>query len=214
MVSRRLRIIEVTQALLSEGDGQFTMRDLATKCGVATGTLYNLYGSQDALIADAVTDIFERRVLDMAAAAPNASLYRAITARQDAAYQEIMRAPIFARIMVELYFSGEPNSRVWQVLHTIPTETAINQLEQVKALGDLEDWVDIPRLADQVIRANYAVVSSWATGMLSDEEFAVETLYGAYAMILGALKGTSRAEVKAALLQLKQPPSAKDKMQG
>ena len=110
MASRRQRILETTQSLLSTGDGHFTMRDLAKQSGVATATLYNLYGGQDALVSDAVADIFEQRVDNLATIGAGDTVQAAILARQTAACQEIFREPLFAKKMVELYFNGEPSS--------------------------------------------------------------------------------------------------------
>jgi AcrR family transcriptional regulator len=213
MASRRLAILEMAQALLSQDDGQFTMRELAKKSGVATGTLYNLYGSQDALIADAVADIFERRVLDLATVPADKSVVSAITSRQEAAFHEMMREPLFAKKMVELYFSGDPGSHVRRMLHSIPTGHTIEQLERVKALGDLKPWVEIPRLASQMTRSNYAVVSSWAAEELTNEEFNDEILYATYVILLGALNGPSHDQVKDALSHRKKAAQEPKKAQ-
>ena len=51
MVARRRHILETAQTMLARDDGSFTMRGLARESGVATATIYNLYGSQDAVIA-------------------------------------------------------------------------------------------------------------------------------------------------------------------
>jgi len=213
MASRRLAILETAQALLSQDDGQFTMRDLAKKSGVATGTLYNLYGSQDALIADAVADIFERRVVGLTSMPAEQSLVSEITSRQQAAFHEIMREPLFAKKMVELYFSSEPGSRVREMLHAIPTESTIGQLERIRALGDLHRWVDIERLANHMTRANYAAVSSWAAEELTNEEFNDEILYVTYVNLLGALKGATYEQVREALSHLEKATQEPTKAQ-
>ena len=57
MAKRRSDILETARLLLTEQDGQFTMRELAAKSGVALATLYNIFGNQKELIGQAVIEV-------------------------------------------------------------------------------------------------------------------------------------------------------------
>lgn len=195
MVARRRHILETAQAMLARDDGSFTMRGLARESGVATATIYNLYGSQDAVIADAVADIFERRVNGMADMPENATFLEAAIARQEAAHREIMREPAFARKMVELYFDAKPGSHVRNMLHSEPSDRLSGQLDDLRANGLVEDWVDCRELADQITRATYAVIALWAAGDIPDDALSPAVLRATFANVAGALKGSARKEV-------------------
>ena len=65
MAERRARILETARDMLVEEGGKFTMRDLAKRSGVALATLYNIFGSQDELVAQAVVQVFEERIEDL-----------------------------------------------------------------------------------------------------------------------------------------------------
>ena len=203
MVARRRHILETAQAMLARDDGSFTMRGLARESGVATATIYNLYGSQDAVIADAVADIFERRVNGMADMPENATFLEAAIARQEAAHREIMREPAFARKMVELYFDAGPGGHVRNMLHSEPSDRLSAQLADLQDKGLVEDWVDVHELADQITRATYAVIALWAAGDIPDNAMSPAVLRSTFALVAGALKGTAREEVVAFLEKTK-----------
>ena len=204
MVSRRQRILETVQALLSRNDGQFTMRELARESGVATATLYNLYGSQGALIADAVADIFERRVNYSNGDPAAETISAAITSRHKAAYDEILREPAFARKMVEIFFNSDAGDPTHDMLLRVPANFGEQQLLMARNAGDLADWVNIPVLADQMARANYATINAWAHNEFEDAELYPRILYSSFFMIVGALTGDSRRDVEQALADIKQ----------
>ena len=195
MVARRRHILETAQTMLARDDGSFTMRGLARESGVATATIYNLYGSQDAVIADAVVDIFERRVNGMADMPENATFLEAAIAWQDAAHREIMREPAFARKMVELYFDAKPDSHVRNMLHSEPSDRLSAQLADLRKNSLVENWADTRELADQITRATYAVIALWAAGDIPDETLNLAVLRSTFAIVAGGLKGSAREEV-------------------
>lgn len=204
MIARRRGILEATQRLVSRGDGGFTMRDLARESGVATGTLYNLFGGQDALIAEAVIDVFERRVTGMTTPDQESDPLALFEARTEAAYKEILRVPAYAKKMVQIYFSAEPNQEVRRTLHDVPATFARQYLERLQSDGHLEDWVSSERLADQLPPAQYATVERWAAGEISDDALLDSTIYAGYAVLVGATKGTVHGRIVKRLGELKR----------
>ena len=108
MIARREHIVETALDMMARDDGEFTMRDLAKESGVATGTLYNLFGSQDALVAEAVGTVFEERVSAMVVLPDSDDIAELIRARNEASFQEIMRVPAYAIKMMQIYFAAHP----------------------------------------------------------------------------------------------------------
>ena len=204
MVARRRRIIETALGLMARNEGDFTMRDLARESGVATGTLYNLFGGQDALIAEAVMTVYEERVDALAVPPETDNVADVIRARGAAAYAEIMRAPAYAIKMAHLYFAGPPGSPVRDTLHAIPTAFWGGLLKNMDREGALAGWVNPALLADELTSAQYGVVARWAAGDMDDEALRTRTFYVAGAMLVGALKGARKKQVRAALAVLTQ----------
>jgi len=199
MIARREHIVETALDMMARDDGEFTMRDLAKESGVATGTLYNLFGSQDALVAEAVGTVFEERVSAMVVLPDSDDIAELIRARNEASFQEIMRVPAYAIKMMQIYFAGEPGSPVRKRLHDIPRAAMLALLEGARDADALEKWVDVDRLADEMVAAQYAVVARWAAQEIDDEQLRQGTTYAALALLAGALKGVQRRQVIDAL---------------
>lgn len=204
MIARRARIVATALDMMARNDGDFTMRALAKESGVATGTLYNLFGGQDGLVAEAVSQVFEERVNGMTVAPKGDDVADIVEARNEAAFQEIMRVPAYAKAMVRIYFSGDQDSPIRKQLHDIPTEFWIEQLEILKVDGALEDWVDIKSLADQMTIAAYSVVAQWAAGDIDDDSLRIGNVYFVLVLLAGAVKGRHRDSVIRKLKSLKK----------
>lgn len=199
MVARRRRIIETALGLMAHNDGDFTMRDLARESGVATGTLYNLFGGQDALVAEAVMTVYEERVNALAVQPATDNVADRVRVRGDAAHAEIMRVPAYAIKMAHLYFAGPPGSTVRDTLHAIPTMFWTGLLNDMDREGALGAWVAPVLLADELTSAQYGVVARWAAGDMDDKALRTRTFYVACALLVGALKGVRKKQVRAAL---------------
>jgi len=199
MAARRQRVLETALELLSENDGHFTMRDLASRSDVALGTLYNLFGSQDALLAEAVADVFERRVAPEVIQPEGDDIYATLSSWYEGTFKEVMRLPVFAKAMAHIYFNGEPDDRVRQMLHQVPRRFVKAQIERVKAAGDLVDWADPGLLADEMTASSYAAVSRWAAGDLTDSELRDETWRINCTFLAGATMGRTHRVLTEAL---------------
>lgn len=195
MIARRARIIEVALEMMARNDGEFTMRALAKESGVATGTLYNLFGGQEGLVAEAVSQVFEERVSGMTVKPASEDIAEIVEARNFAAYREIMRVPAYAKTMCRIYFSCEPGNPVRQQLHDIPTAFWIEQLNRLEAEGALEDWVDIDTLADEMTSVAYGVVARWAAEDIDDEDLRIGNVYVVLVLLAGAVKGKHRDSI-------------------
>ncbi|MFN3233565.1 MAG: TetR/AcrR family transcriptional regulator [Alphaproteobacteria bacterium] len=202
MIARRARIIETALDMMARNDGDFTMRALAKESGVATGTLYNLFGGQEGLVAEAVSQVFEERVNGMTVDPKNDEIAEVAEARSAAAFKEMMRVPAYAKTMCQIYFSGEAGNPVRQQLHDIPTNFWVDQLRRLQTEGALEEWVRIDALADEMTSAAYAVVSRWAAEDLDDEGLRRGNLFVVLTLLAGAVKGRHRESVARKLAQL------------
>jgi AcrR family transcriptional regulator len=167
MADRRSAILEQARSLLSAHEGSFTMRELATESGVAIATLYNIFGSQDEIVNEAISDVFLNQV------APLSDLNEVPTIdhfeeRIESMVGEIMRKPAFARRLIALYFDPEFNSAEAESEQKIPYEGLRHRLQLLKAADRLLPGIDPDVLAAEIQAIQYAIASRWAAGQISD----------------------------------------------
>ncbi len=212
MAERRARILEAAREMLVEQGGKFTMRDLAKRSGVALATLYNIFDSQDELVAQAVVQIFVDRVENLIPK-ETGSVLELIEHQQDLAHAEILRVPAYAKKMLSIYFSEETDSQIRDVLQgqAVAGNTRILKiLAGEKALGS---WVDVDLLANDMAVASYAVISRWAAGEVSDQVLLLWQKHLRLTMLAGAVTGKYERLVKKRLGQIVKEINAGEKSQ-
>ncbi len=202
MAERRARILETARVMLVEEDSKITMRDLAKRSGVALATLYNIFESQDELIAQAVVQVFEERIEDLI---PNGegSILELIERQQELSNAEILRVPAYAKKMLTIYFSEDTKSRIRDILHGQAVAGNLRFLRDLERDGVLLPWVNTDVLASDMAVAAYAIITRWAAGEMSDEALLPRQKYLRLAMLAGAVTGSVEGQLKNRLLELK-----------
>ncbi len=188
MEARRARILEAARTLLVRDGGTFTMRDLAGESGVALATLYNIFGSQDDLIAQAVAEIFVERIQNLALKDTTSPITMMLE-RLELAHNEILRVPAYAKRMLTIYFDSQTDSAIRDMLHTYPFRQNKEVLEALNEQNGLQDWVVIEVLANDLTVAQYGVITHWAAGGISDDVLKYRQHYASLSILAGALKG-------------------------
>ncbi len=166
MARRAATILEAARYLLSQGGG-FSMKALAAESGVAVATLYNIFGSKENLVADAVIGVFKSRVYPDENRLSDDPLER-IAAGVARASTEILKRPEYARAMLEVYFSQKADRRVSEILHEEVARNHRVALTQMRAKGELSAEKSINSLADDFTALQYSVVANWAAGRIPD----------------------------------------------
>jgi AcrR family transcriptional regulator len=169
MAKRRSDILETARQLLSEQEGQFRMRELASKSGVALATLYNIFGSQNELIGQAVIGAL-RDNLTSWKVSDDVSIPDQIERRLESVVGEIFRKPAYARKMAELYFLPDSQSVVSDLLHKVSLEEVSLAIERLAERGMLAEDSDPDLIAREMVVIQYAVVARWAAGKFPDEQ--------------------------------------------
>src|SRR5690606_29365433 len=98
MAKRRSDILATARQLLSEQEGQFRMRELASKSGVALATLSNIFGSQNELTGQAVIGALRDKPTSWKVS-DDVSVADWIERRLESVVGEIFRAPAYAPTM-------------------------------------------------------------------------------------------------------------------
>lgn len=201
---RRSKIMEETRDLIAEfGVEGVTMRDLAERSGVALATLYNNYGSKDALISDAVQELFEERLTNLAQVPTEADPLLAYETRLKASVSEIHRIPEYAKVMTVLYFTQSGQDGIRDILHGFAKSGYLAVLENLAQDGLLLDTVVPDLLADEITSSNYAVIAKWRQGHVTDEALFNRMMYTGLTLIAGSARPKLQAKIQARLSALK-----------
>lgn len=202
-IERERRIFDAClQLLTTHGDENLTIRDLAAASGVAVATLYNRYGTRDALIARVVLDQYQTRIqskLDLAdtSQAPLAQLLSIL----HVIVVETRRAKAFARVLLGAYFRTDTHREMPARLHDAVLRTVAVPIARMRAGQELLDWVESDALAEEVVNRYFAVSLLWAQGRVPGTRYEQRVL-SSVLMSLAAV--SAPAQAKAALERLER----------
>lgn len=201
MADRRARILETAREMLVADDGKFTMRDLARQSGVALATLYNIFDSQDELVAQAVVEIFVERIENLVPKDGGPVLER-IERAQELSNAEILRVPAYAKKMLTIYFSEDTTSRIRDVLHGQAAAGNVRYLQDLKDEGALLPWVNIDLLASDAAVAVYAIITRWAVGEIRDDQLLARQKFLRLSLLAGFVTDDVQVKIKKRLQNL------------
>ena len=212
MAERRERILEAAREMLVDQGGKFTMRDLAKRSGVALATLYNIFDSQDELVAQAVVQIFVDRV-EKLIPKETGSVLELIEHQQDLSHAEILRVPAYARKMLSIYFSEDTGGQIRDVLHGQAVGGNLRFLRVLAAENALGPWVNADLLANDMAVADYAIISRWSAGEVSDKGLLLRLKHLRLTMLAGAVTGKYERQIKKRLGQVAKEIGTGEKSQ-
>ncbi|MFC4295892.1 TetR/AcrR family transcriptional regulator [Novosphingobium tardum] len=172
MQNRRARILAEAQALLSEvGIEEFTIGELSKRAGVAQRTLYRNLGSREDIMARAIAaqhDGLLSTIPPFKARSLAQCLDRAATV---ARFVIALRG--YATAMVTVFFSATIDRRIFEELRGIPLRGYGNFFEDGVEAGIIRPMTEGEKLlaAQRMPHQSYGLVSDWAAGRLTDEQF-------------------------------------------
>lgn len=193
VADRRQRIIETTRELIAEiGIDAVTMRHLARRCDVAVATLYNQFGSREAILAQVLREDFEGRYKPFPDhMAPSERLEARIT-ESVAAITGGLRD--YTRSVMFFYFHYRPDPDLRATIHDFVVQdfTAITRV--VESRGELQNWVNPSQFADDLVTQLYSLATKWTQGYISDRQLRPRLILAAAASFAGISVGKSRQE--------------------
>ncbi|HUJ57679.1 MAG TPA: helix-turn-helix domain-containing protein [Kofleriaceae bacterium] len=200
---RRARIGAVARELVAErGYAGLTMRDLARAARVSVPTLYNLFGSKDAILGAEL----QAMAGELAAAMPSEAegfLARGL-AMFDTGMRLIEREPEFFRATIQMFMTSPETGEMRQRTEDAFVGVIAANLAAAQRAGQLEDWAD-PMLVARHIHANYtAAFLAWGFGNIDFATFRAAAASGACHLLVGVARGRYREDVLA-LLRTLQP---------
>jgi AcrR family transcriptional regulator len=202
ILARRRRILEETRRLIAEqGLVNFNMNELCKRAGVAKRTLYNAFQTREQMIAIAISEYFQDYVDRIPYTAPPGTLHHNLE-RLISVSRRNVRIRNYIRAIMSIFFSADANSDIWRTMQGMATRPTLEWLANLAAKRQLQPWVDMHRLAADLVRLEYAVVNDWSLGRIGDEELTPHLLTSFLTVAAGATRGAANAEIREAIQQI------------
>lgn len=158
--ARRKLAISAARAIAAEGGYEaVTMREVATRSGVARATLYRYFSSKDHLLAEVILDLNSGMRDELGMHPPvGATLPERITDAFARVFSQVLREPKLLSATLRAYFSQDP--AVHQLGPQIRTMGSI-YLEAGLGNSDIPDRADVARVLGTLC---FAMLLSLASG--------------------------------------------------
>jgi AcrR family transcriptional regulator len=206
---RRARIRAAARTLVAaRGYDGLTMRELAQAARVAVPTLYNLFGSKDAIL---VAEL-EAQALEIAAQLPVGG--DSFFARGMAAFETGMRlveaAPDLYRAVMQMFLTSPETADMRRRLEDGYIAIMASNLSAAKAAGQLADWAEPAVIARHMFSLYMSAFLAWGIGELDLVAFRAAALSGVCHLLIGPARGPFAAEVEAKLRSLASQPKPEE----
>lgn len=202
MFARRRRILHEARRMMVEGGAQgMGMRELAERAGVSLRTLYNAFGSKEALIAAAVRQYYDK-------------FLRALSDGRDPYGFDWVLSGIVATnlrnqqirdylsALVNLYFSSSADPAIRIELRRTAAGFMIPWLELAQARRQLRRGTDIMRATGNIASLQYAINQEWLAGAIPDEAFVRTVAEAVLTYLAGLVRGAALDAVELELSDL------------
>lgn len=182
-----------------------SMDEVSRRAGVAKRTLYNAFQSKERLIAAAIQQYFDDYASRITYSTEEATLERmlerlVVVARRNLAIRNYTRA------LMDVYFSHEVDPDIRGAIHRIAAEAQDPLLHALARKRQLQSWVDVDMLSNNIVRLRYAIAHAWAEGLISDEDFLRELARGFFTYLAGACRSATRKQIDALIQELPDHP--------
>jgi TetR/AcrR family transcriptional repressor of mexJK operon len=212
--ARRSQILVAARRMIVErGYEAVTIRDLASECGVSVPTLYNQFGGKDALLAEAIEEQFRESLHTEAFERAEPGLERLLTVIDQSARQ-LLESATYSQRLLAAFSAIRSTTALQQKVGEAFVEVLIAELSVMQKRRQLLPWVDLPRLAGQLVSANIGIVVQWSSALLASDELQAAMRYAMGLVLLGVLRGAARDRVahmvEAAQAGFASPPRERD----
>ncbi len=198
MFQRRRRILSEVRRLVGLHGADFSVRELCDRAQIAPNTLYNAFGSKDAVIALAVLGYFEGFFARTEFIHPSDS-FEGVMERNIAGALRNIELPQYVHAVAKLYFSDSENLSLRPDFDRLVGRFFLPWLERLRLERQLVKGVDLKRVPGNMAAILFAQVLEWRAGRLDDIGF-LDARTDAILCYLGGLtKGDAERSIRKAL---------------
>lgn len=195
---RRARILSAARRLVAKrGYAGLTMRDLARAARVSVPTLYNLFGSKDAIL---VAEL-EAAATRISASLPpqSAGFYARGAAIFEAGMRMIEDDPDFFRAVMQLFLTSPETAPMRRRTEDAFIAIMAANLEAASRADQLADWAQPAIVARHMFAQYMSCFLAWGMGELDLPSFRAAALSGICHLLIGVARGPFALEVEARL---------------
>ncbi len=202
IIERRRRILEETRKVIAEqGIAALSMNDIRQRAGVAKRTLYNAFQTRERMIASAIQEYFDEYVSQIKYTTPPGTLQHNLE-RMISVVQRNRKIRNYIKAIMALYFSSDVDHDIWAAMHKPATEQNGIWIAALEKKRQLQSWVQVDKLVDDLVRFEYATINDWAQGRIPDGDVIIYLVSSYLSCVLGSLKGAARKEAEALIADI------------
>ena len=197
---RRKRIMAAARKLVvTEGYDGLTMRDLARAARVSVPTLYNLFGSKDAILVAELETTAPKIAARMLA---GDSFFTRGMAAFEAGMDQIAEAPEFHRAIMRMAMTSPETAPMRRRAEEAFIAIMAGNLTAAKTAGQLAKWAEPAIVARHMFAQYMACFLAWGMDEFDFVTFRAAALSGICHLLIGVARGPFAAEVEARLASL------------
>ncbi len=188
---RRAKILRATLDLVAErGYDAVTVDELATAGRVTKKTLYDIYGSKQSLVAQAVALRLDGLVENFTAAPAADGLERLLSVVRQTC-EAVLATPALSRALAPMLISSADEfhlSTYFERLHR-------QAIDQMMADRQLQPWVNVDFTARSMMFDQISIQNMWAGGNIADEHYTGFALLSAMRIITPLARASVRKDL-------------------
>jgi len=204
--SKRAQVLrELRREIGVCGIERITMRNLASQSGVALATLYNLFGSKEAMVVEALRETHRLVMGSITQDDPAPEAFDQLIAYASGAARFILSEPMYGKAMVYAYYAANGSENLFhRDLHDYIGATLENLLAGMQRLGELREWSSPRFIARQMTEALFSVAAEWSRQVIPDHMFVDTSLLMALSLLHVHLNDQRRDQAEARIRQVSE----------
>ena len=197
---RRARIISAARTLVTKhGYDGLTMRDLAAAARVSVPTLYNLFGSKDAIL---VAELGRTAVVIASRIEQQGSFFARGMSAFEAGMDLIEEQPAFFRAVMHMFLTSPESGDMRRRSEDGYIAIMMSNLRAAKQAGQLAEWAEPEVVARHMYGLYVSCFLAWAANELDMKAFRATAASGMCHLLIGVTRGPFAVEVEARLKKL------------
>ena len=180
-----------------------TNRQTALASGVALKTLYNLFGSKEALVAESVRETYRSVMSSIVQDQRVPHAFDKMIAYVTRSAQFNLAEPVYTRAIIYAYYAThESESSFHTDFHDYIGGRFEEHLAEMQLLGELRSWSSPRIIARQIVESLISTAAEWAKQVVPDDAFVETSLLIILSLLHVHLNDARRDEVEARIQEI------------
>lgn len=188
---------ELRRQIGTKGVARITMRDLAAASGVTTKTLYNLFGSKDALISETIRYTYKSIMTSIRGNDPKIDAFGQLVGFVRGAARFNLSERMYVAAAVYAYYSADPSSiAIHNDFREFVTPAVSGLLVSMQDAGELHRWSRPAVLSRQIMDSMMSTAAEWSKGVIRDSQLLDASLLSVLSLLHAHLTDRREPDVR------------------